>query len=133
MTMTNDATRATADQFHAVAEAAQAYFDLLYTSDAELFSRVFHDQAWLFTQQDGRFSAMTAADYRSLLAGRTSPRSLGAPREDQIISIDFSAATHALVKVRVRINQAVFVDYLSMLKLDVGWRIVSKTYYRLPE
>jgi hypothetical protein len=33
MTMTNDATRATADQFHAVAEAAQAYFDLLYTSD----------------------------------------------------------------------------------------------------
>jgi hypothetical protein len=98
-----------------------------------LFSRVFHDQAWLFTQQDGRFSAMTAADYRSLLAGRTSPRSLGAPREDQIISIDFSAATHALVKVRVRINQAVFVDYLSMLKLDVGWRIVSKTYYRLPE
>jgi hypothetical protein len=132
MTVQTDGTGATATQVRGVTDLAQAYFELLYTGDTALFDQVFHDESALLTVQDGRLARLSANDYRALLAGRESPRALGAPREDAIISIDFSSATHALLKVRVRIDQAVFIDHLSVLHLASGWRIVSKTYFRLP-
>jgi hypothetical protein len=36
-----------------------------------------------------------------------------------------------MVKVQMRIGQAVFSDYLTLLKAGQQWRIVSKTYYRV--
>jgi hypothetical protein len=86
----------------------------------------------LFTLHEGQVKPLSVSDYRALVASRQSPETLGAPREDQMISIDFSSATHALVKVKARINQLVFVDHLSMLCGENGWQIVSKTYYRVP-
>jgi hypothetical protein len=114
-----------------VTHLVQEYFDLLYTSDLELFDRVFDSQAQLYGLADGAPVVWPAAKYRAIIKGRESPQAVGAKREEEILQIDFASATQAFAKVRVRINNMVFIDYLTALHLTQGWRIVSKTYHLL--
>ena len=106
------------------------YFNLMYDCDVAHFDRVFAPTAQLHGFRDGALSCWPAAQYKEVLAGRTSPKALGAAREEQIILLDFTSPTQALAKVRVRINDMVFVDYLSYHKVDGTWLVTSKAYHR---
>ena len=112
-----------------VTELVERYFDLLYTSDLELFDRVFDGQAQLYGLANGAPVVWPAARYRAIIKGRESPQVLGAKREQEILQLDFASDTQAFAKVKVRINEMLFIDYLTALKLTDGWRIVSKTYH----
>ena len=72
---------------------------------------------------------MTAAAFKAVLASRRSPKSLGAPRQEEVLLVDFASSTQALAKVRVRINQTVFVDYLVYHLIDGAWLITAKGYH----
>ena len=74
-------------------------------------------------------SMWPAPQYKEILAGRPSPKSLNAPRQEEILLVDFASPTQALVKVRVRINAVVFVDYLTYHRIDGDWLITSKAYH----
>lgn len=117
-------------QIQELTEALQLYFNLMYDCDVSHFERVFAATAQLHGFREGQMNCWPAAQYKQVLAGRTSPKALGAPREEQIILLDFSAPTQALAKVRVRINDMVFVDYLSYHKIDERWLVTSKAYHR---
>ena len=112
-----------------ITELVERYFDLLYTSDLELFDQVFDGQAQLYGLANGAPVVWPAAKYRAIIKGRESPQVLGAKREQEIIQVDLASATQAFAKVKVRINEMLFIDYLTALKLTDGWRIVSKTYH----
>ncbi len=114
-----------------VRHLVQQYFDLLYTSNLDLFDSVFDGQAQLYGLADGAPVVWPAAKYRAIINGRESPQALGATREEEIIQLDFASPTQAFAKVKVRINKMLFLDYLTALKLAKGWRIVSKTYQLL--
>ena len=43
--------------------------------------------------------------------------------------MDFASSTQALVKVRVRINTIVFVDYLTYHRIDGEWLVTAKGYH----
>jgi len=77
----------------------------------------------------GKMTCWPAAHYKGVLAGRSSPQSLGSRREEQVLMLDMASPTQALAKVRVRINDMVFVDYLSYHKIDGRWLITSKAYH----
>ena len=110
--------------------AVERYLDLMYDCDVANFDRVFAGTAQLHGFRDGEMTCWPAADYKQVLAGRESPKSLGAPREQQILMIDFTSPTQALAKVRVRINDMYFVDYLSYHRIDGAWLVTSKAYHR---
>ena len=110
-------------------EAVQRYFDLMYDSDLSRFDRVFCPTAQLHGLRDGKLTMWPAETYREALASRPSPRSVGAPREEQLLLIDLASPTQALVKLRVRVNQAVFVDYLTYHRVDDDWRVTAKAYH----
>ena len=131
--MTTDTMTASEDRItQDVRDLAGRYFDLLYTCDLTLFDRVFDPAAHLYGLGDGDVVVWTADHYRQILAGRDSPKALGSRREEAHLHVDIASPTQAFAKVKVRINQLVFIDYLSFLKLKQGWRIVSKTYHRMP-
>jgi hypothetical protein len=117
------------DAVQGLTEAIQRYFDLLYDVDLSRFDRVFCPTAQLHGLRDGKLVMWPAATYREALAGRPSPRSVGAPREDQVLLIDLASPTQALVKLRVRVNQTVFVDYLTYHRVDGDWRVTAKGYH----
>jgi hypothetical protein len=55
-----------------------------------------------------------------------------AKRDCRIISVDSSGGA-AAVKVEISKNGKLqYTDYLSLLKFDSGWRIVSKVYFEHP-
>jgi hypothetical protein len=110
-------------------QAVQRYFDLMYDADTSRFDRVFRSTAQLHGFRGGEMSMWPAQTYKEILVGRQSPKSLNAPREEEILLMDFASTDQALVKVRVRINTAVFVDYLTYHRIDGDWLITSKGYH----
>ena len=117
-------------QTQALSEAVQRYFDLMYDCDVSMFDRVFASTSQLHGFREGQMSCWPAAHYKEVLAGRTSPQALGATRDEQLLLLDITSSTQALAKVRVRINDMVFVDYLSYHKIDDSWLVTSKAYHR---
>ena len=110
-------------------EAVQRYFDLMYDCDVSRFDQVFHPTAQLHGVRGGSLTMWPAAKYREILSKREAPKTAGAPREEQILMIDFTSPNQALAKVRVRIHQNVFVDYLTFLKIDGEWKITAKAFH----
>jgi hypothetical protein len=132
--MTTDTADTTQERItRDVRDLVGQYFDLLYTCDLDLFGQVFDPAAHLYGLNAGDVVVWPADHYRQILAGRDSPRKLGSHREEAILHIDIASPTQASAKVKVRINQMVFIDDLSFLKLKQGWRIVSKTYHRMAD
>jgi len=70
-----------------------------------------------------------APQYKTILSERQSPKSVGAPREEEILMLDFASDNQALAKVKVLINTSVFIDYLTFHKIDGQWVITSKAYH----
>jgi hypothetical protein len=110
-------------------EALQGYFDLMYDCDTSRFDRVFRSTAQLHGIRDGQMVMWPAETYKDILARRQSPKSLKAARADEILFVDFTSASQALTKVRVRIASMVFVDYLTWHCIDDKWLITSKGFY----
>jgi hypothetical protein len=110
-------------------QAVQQYFDLMHDSDTSRFDRVFRPSAQLHGFQEGQMTMWPAQKFKDVIAGRPSPKSINAPRQEEVLLLDFASATQALVKVRVRINAVVFVDYLTYHRIDGEWLITSKAYH----
>src|SRR5262245_58668782 len=107
-------------------DGVQRYFNLMYDSDVTRFDRVFRASAQLHGFREGQMTMWPAATFKEIIAGRPSPMSQNAPREEEILLDDFASADQALVKVRVRINAVVFVDHLIYHRIDGDWLITSK-------
>jgi hypothetical protein len=110
-------------------QAVQRYFDLMYDGDTSRFDRVFRTTTQLHGFQGEQMTMWPAAKYKEVLAGRPSPKSVNAPRQEEVLLMDFASPTQALVKVRVRINTVVFVDYLTYHRIDGEWLITAKGYH----
>jgi hypothetical protein len=74
-------------------------------------------------------SMWPAATFKEIIAGRASPKSQNAPRGEEILLVDFASTDQALVKVRVRINAVVFLDYLTYHRIADEWLITSKAFH----
>ena len=118
-----------ASRVQGLTQAVQRYFDLMYDSDTSRFDRVFRSSAQLHGFRDGQVSMWPAQTFKDVLASRPSPKSVNAPRQEEILMIDFASANQAVVKVRVRINAVVFVDHLTYHRIDGEWLITAKAYH----
>ena len=110
-------------------QAVQRYFDLMYDADTSRFDHAFRATAQLHGFQGDQMTMWSAAKYKEVLTGRASPKLVNAPRQEEVLLMDFASPTQALVKVRVRINTVVFVDYLTYHRIDGEWLITSKGYH----
>ncbi|MFI5783077.1 nuclear transport factor 2 family protein [Nocardia sp. NPDC051570] len=113
-----------------IEELLRDYFDLLYTQRMDLFDRVFHPAAVLYSAQDGVVVVRPREEYRVLMRARRSPEQNGAPREDAVLWIDALSPEMALAKVRLRLGDDIMVDFLNLLSVEGRWMIVSKLYHR---
>ena len=63
-----------------------------------------------------------------MVESRKSAKDSGSERRDRIVSIDFSGPATAFAKVECQLPPRYFTDYLSLLKLDGRWVVISKSY-----
>jgi hypothetical protein len=110
-------------------DAVQIYFDALYHCDTELLNSVFHQASSLFDGDEGKIFVEPIKSFSGDVGGRVSPASKGQAREDEILLIDFLSPISAVVKIRLRAHQNIFVDHLSFVKGEKGWKIVAKIWH----
>jgi len=109
--------------------ALQSYFDGMYEGDADKLGRVFHEVAHLFGVTDGKLTDWSREYWLDLVRSRKSPQQQDLKRSDWVVQIDRSSPTTAFAKVLCQSPPRYFTDYLTLVKLADGWRIVSKTYH----
>jgi len=109
--------------------AVRRYFDTMFDSDVDRFDQVFAPTAQLHGLRDQALRVLTAAEYRQLLTTTPSPQSKGAPRRQEILLVDFASSSQAVVKVRVRIDLILYLDYLCFHLIDGEWRVTAKSFH----
>ncbi len=118
--------------YNEISTALAAYFDGFYEGDIDKLKSIFHPACHLFTATDGPLQDDDMETVYARVAGRDAPAKSGQKRQDHILSIDKSGAESALARVQIAIGPKLFTDYLSLLKIDGRWQIISKTYTYVP-
>lgn len=116
----------------AVADVLGRYFDGLHRSDVALLEQVFHPQAHYFSASDGSLLHLDMAQYFPIVARRPSPASQGHARTDRIVSVEFAGPVTVFAKVECSIPPKAFIDFLTLVRLDGRWCIVSKVFHHSP-
>jgi hypothetical protein len=114
---------------HSLLDAVERYFDLMFDADVSRFDQVFASSAQLHGLRDGNLRLLPAQEYRNALASGASPKSRNAPRQQEILLVDFASSTQAVVKVRVRIDTILYLDYLSYHFINSAWLITAKSFH----
>lgn len=114
---------------HSLLDAVERYFDLMFDSEVSRFDRVFASSAQLHGLRDQNLRVLSAQEYKNALASGPSPKSRNAPRQQEILFVDFASPTQAVVKVRVRIDTLLYLDYLSYHRIDNAWLITAKSFH----
>ena len=109
--------------------AVEQYLDTMFDFDIGRFDQVFAPTAQLHGLRDGNLRVLPVAEYRKVLASTPSPKAKNAPRHQEILLIDFASPSQALVKVRVRVDAILYLDYLSFHLIDGAWRITAKSFH----
>src|SRR5262249_55959809 len=115
--------------YQSLIAAVEQYFEMMFDADIGRFDQVIAPSAQLHGLRDGNLRILPAAEYRRLLASNPSPKSKNAPRQQEILLVDFASPSQALVKVRVRIDALLYVDYLSFHRIRGAWLVTAKSFH----
>jgi len=111
-----------------IKEILQIYFDASFESSEGKMAQVFHDAAHIYGHsQDGNLSDSPKEAFVKMV-GRKPVNQPPYPREDEILSIDFTGENTAVARVKIRVNNTMFTDILSFIKIDGKWSVIAKLY-----
>jgi Putative lumazine-binding len=114
----------------AVEKVLQVYFDGLYEGDTRKLGEAFHPASHLYAASgDGKASDWPRGEWFKMVESRPSGKAKGSARADRIVSIDFTGPATAVAKVECQLPPRYFTDYLTLLKVDGRWQIISKTFH----
>ena len=116
------------EQVSKIEELLKHYFDALYFCDIERLARVFHPRALYATADEPEPLFRLMDEYFDIVKKRISPASRNEERRDFIDHIEIAGENTALAKVRCSIGDRDFVDYLSCIRVDGQWQIISKVF-----
>ncbi|KAA2239051.1 nuclear transport factor 2 family protein [Chitinophaga agrisoli] len=103
----------------------QLYFTGIYEGNTDMLRQVMHPGTLLFGDVKGQPYAKTLDQYLDGVANRQSPRDSGKPFKGEIIGVD-AVNTIATARVRVKMYDFYYDEFLAFHKLDGRWVIVNK-------
>src|ERR1700761_5799041 len=109
----------------AISHVLESYFKGIYTGDTGLLKTVYHPGTLLFGDVKNQPYAKTLDQYLDGVAHRQSPKDSGKPFKSEIISIDVVNSI-AIARVKVRMYDFHYEEFLSFHKFEDHWLIVNK-------
>jgi len=100
------------------------------TGSGAEFRQAFHDDAKLFWMRDGKFMQRTDDEYIAGASGKPADDEAQRKRSVEILDITGDVA---VAKVVLDYPTVTFVDYMSLVKTEGGWKIVNKTFNAKPK
>jgi hypothetical protein len=104
------------------------YFDALHFCDVAKLQRVFHPKAIYATADESPLLHRTMQEYMPVVAARQSPASRGENRKDHIDMIEIAGENTAMARLRCSISSRDYVDFLTLVRTDGRWQIMSKIF-----
>jgi hypothetical protein len=115
-----------------IKKAIQLYFDGCYEGCGEKMAQVFHDAAHVYGHNpDGNLADTPKADF-VIRVGSRAADAPAFPREDELISIDFTGENTAAVRLKVRVFNTRYTDILSFMRINGNWVIIAKLFAGIP-
>lgn len=111
------------NDYEAIIQLLNEYFDGLYEGDVDKLRGLFHDDAWL----KGNDYRKTRDEWLDAVANRPIPSAEGMAYNFNIQSLEI-VGDQAMAKVDIPLLAAHFIDFLGLLKEDGQWRIVNKMF-----
>ena len=109
----------------AVRLAVEAYLHGLKFNDVESFKKVFYPEAKLFfVRKNGELGELSQEQWHKGFAANAGKEEKG---DLQIAAVDITDKA-ACVKVVENYEDATYADYISLLRLADGWKIVNKIF-----
>ncbi len=117
----------------AILEAMQLYFDGLYHADTKILAKVFHPDARYVNVTENDYMNFSVAEYFEAVSRRTPPAHSNDPRHDVIETITCCGSEMAFVKARMSMMRRDYLDFLTFIKTDETWQIMSKIFTYKPQ
>jgi hypothetical protein len=118
------------DEKEAVKGPLNNYLKAHATGDQEAARKAFHTDGNLIWIKDGKYTTRSFAEFVSGFNGKAAADE--DKRKRSIESIDV-AGNAASAKIVLDYPAVRFVDYMTLLKIDGEWKIVSKVFYAEPK
>jgi len=110
-----------------IKEVIQLYFDGSFDGKADNMKRVFHPAAHIYGYDHGALEDMPKEAFVALVGSdRTGKPAF--PREEEILSIDFTGENTAVARVKLRVFDTRYTDILSFIRLDGEWSVIAKLF-----
>ena len=111
-----------------IEQTIQTYYNSMYFSDGSLVRKIFHQDAKITGYLNKKLLRQSVEDFASFVENqKPSPKE----KEDkiilQILSLDIGKTT-AVAKVRDNYIGMIFIDTLSLIKVENNWQIYSKLF-----
>jgi len=107
----------------------QLYFDGLYLSDVERLKKVLAPDARYICATGDEVVNLGMEEYFPIVAARQSPAAQGETRRDKVVSITLAGPKTAFVLARCAVGERYFTDFLTFIKTDRSWQIISKVFH----
>ena len=110
-------------------DAVELYLNACYEGNGEMINQAFHESAHLYSlDADKALSDELRDEFAQHIDTPPSAKTLNAPREEEILMIDFSGEDTAIAKVAMLAHGTLYTDYLFLGRIQGDWKIVSKFY-----
>lgn len=116
----------------AIDHVINQYYEGLFTCDTKTLGQVFHPDARYSTASSGSLLHLNMEEYFEILQQRASPLSLGEDRFLEVESVDLAGSVTAIVRLRCHMLGNAYTDFLTFLKIDDCWQIISKVFHVEP-
>ncbi len=100
------------------------------TGDGEYFRKAFHTEGNLIWIRDGKYTTRSFAEY---IAGATGKPPADEDKRKRRIGTVEVVGNAAVATIILDYPTAKFTDYMTLLKINGEWKIVSKTFFAAPK
>ncbi len=106
----------------------QTYYDSMYFSDGDLVRKIFHQDAKITGYLNNKLLRQSVEDFASFVEQqKPSPKEKEEKVILEILSLDIEKTT-AVAKVRDNYLGMIFIDTLSLIKMENNWQIYNKLF-----
>ena len=118
--------------YQEIADTLENYFDGFYEGNVGKLRKIFHPNCHLYSAATGSLADSDIETVYGRVANRENPGDRNDQRFEQIVTIDKSGPEIAFVKLHIAVAPNYYTDYLTLLKIDGCWQIITKTYTGIP-
>ena len=100
------------------------------TGDGEYMKKAFHTEGNLIFIRDGKYSTRPFAEYIAGFSGKPAADEANRKRSIDLLQVSGNAG---IARIVLDYPAMTFIDYMSLLKINGEWKIVTKIFYAEPK